>query len=85
VVLSEATPFSPAGDRVFAVYKPFGDKAPYFRTDMDTRVAANTPVEHTFQQLDIHRQAQQQTPTQQQSGLDQQEQQQLQQRSGLSR
>lgn len=85
VVLSEATPFSPAGDRVFAVYKPFGDKAPYFRTDMDTRAAANTPVEQTFQQLDVHRREQQQMSTQQLSWQEQQDQQQSQQRGGLSR
>lgn len=85
VVLSEATPFSPAGDRVFAVYRPFGDKAPYFRTDMDTRAAANTPVEQTFQQLDVHRREQQQMSAQQQSWQEQQDQQQSQARGGLSR
>ncbi|HEY0662720.1 MAG TPA: DUF2235 domain-containing protein [Lysobacter sp.] len=85
VVLSHATPYSPAGERVFAVYRPFGDKAPYFRTDMDTRVAANTPVEQTFQQLDAHKREQQQATTPLPAQQDQQDQQQSQQRGGLSR
>ncbi|MFC3269206.1 XVIPCD domain-containing protein [Vulcaniibacterium thermophilum] len=55
VVPSVATADAPAAQRLFAIYKPFGEAAPYFHIHVDARTAAHTPVEESLQRIESMR------------------------------
>ena len=52
VVPSVATADAPAAQRLFAIYKPFGEAPPYFHIHVDARTAAHTPVEESLQRIE---------------------------------
>lgn len=51
VVPSHGGPDGAIGERLFAVYKPFGDKPPFFHAHVDAASAARTPAEQSIERL----------------------------------